>query len=166
MVFHISKVILQFWEKVKILTLSVCSWNMVYAPGLWCMLLGHNTCPWDMMYALRSLGIQIHGVTTWCMPRCSSNGAERHQTEPNVNVYIRVGTIEKIYARIYLTNKSNLYFQEIIKKSPQRTNFLRIKIIKWHFFGKTVTWTIKVALQNYNKSSTIVKIYKKKRNWS
>ena len=71
-VFDIPKVILQFWEKVKIFnflgpdlvwclwTLYVCSWDMVYALGTWYMLYGHGICSWKMGYA----------VWTWKMSCC------------------------------------------------------------------------------------------------
>ena len=59
-VFDIPKVILQFWEKVKIFnflgpdlvwclwTLYVCSWDMVYAVWTWYMLLEDGICCMDM----------------------------------------------------------------------------------------------------------------------
>ena len=79
-------------------------------------------------------------------PRCSSNGAERRQTEPNVNVYISAGTIKEnapqkehqtkiqtftVYYIIYNVDICTIYLYQIYVKNeiyrPHLTNTINLR---------------------------------------
>ena len=64
------------------------------------------------------------------IPRCSSNGAERYQTEPNVNVYIRAGTIEKII------RKSHEAGAKVLIDGAQAASHISINVQKLNVDGR------------------------------